>query len=344
MSYTNGFNKTQVLSALVGRLGWSDTSLNATNQTSRSGRYFDDGSFHSLVTVPNIKATAPAQSDWNAYFTARQNAAVLKCLNGVFPSAEYYENAVTLYTRITEQTEAISNSGSLFCGYEIRVAPATDVAVQLNSVTLLMDGAHTFNLYLFQSGKVAPIKTIEVSTNANEYTEVSLTDVFLKYPGTYWIGYFQSDLGIVKALSESVSFAPTYNFGARPFQARENGEDFQRTQVSYTGRPYGINLNVSSFKDYTQAITSQPHLFDEVIGKTFEFMALEAMLTSTEVSPTERNIKDSLDLGALNLYLYGQVAMQDVPRSKGLKVKLDELYAEVRKQFFKQPKAQNITL
>jgi hypothetical protein len=343
MSYTNGFLVSKVLTALTGRLGWLDSSLNEANQVSRSGRYFDDGSFHSLVTVPNIKATAPAQSDWNAYFAARQQAAVLKCLNGVFPSAEYYENAVTLYTRISEQTEAVTPSG-LFCGYELKVAPATDVAVQINSATLLMDGAHTFNLYLFQSGKVAPVKTIEVVSVANEATEVALTDVYLKYPGTYWIGYFQSDLGVVKALSESVSFVPTYNFGARAMQAKETEADFNRTAISYTGRPQGLNLSVSSFKDYTGAITSQPHLFDECIGKTFEFMALEGMLTSTEINPTERNIKDNLDLGALNLYLYGQVAMQDVPRAKGLKVKLEEMYAEVRKQFIKQPKAQTVTL
>lgn len=343
MSYTNGFNKTQVLTSLVGRLGWSDASLNETNRGSRSGRYFDDGSFHSLVTVSNIKATAPTQADWDAYFSKKQEAAILKCLNGVFSGAEYLEQHLSLYERTSEQTETVSNS-SLFCGYKIEVANASDIAVQLNSASLLFDGAVTFNLYVFKSGNVAPIKTISVSSVENEATEVSLADFYLKHPGTYYVGYFQSDLGVVKAIREQVRFYRTNTFGAKPFTAQENGADFERTALSYTGQPYGLNLSVSAFRDYTTAIKQQAHLFDEVIGMTLEFMVLESMLNSLNSSSTERKIKEALDAAGLNLYLYGVAPISDGPKAKGLNIRLQDKLKEVKAQFYKPSKAHVVSL
>lgn len=81
---TNGFTISEVQTALFGRLGWSDSTLNEANRESRSGRKFDDGSFHAMVTVENIKASISPTANINEYLTDKQNAVILKVLSGVF--------------------------------------------------------------------------------------------------------------------------------------------------------------------------------------------------------------------------------------------------------------------
>ena len=91
MAYSNGYNLTAVLDALYMRLGWAtDATLNADNKTSNSGRYFDSG-FHSIVTVDNVKKTVQSAANWDAYFSEKQKAVIIRSLNSVFNESEFKE-------------------------------------------------------------------------------------------------------------------------------------------------------------------------------------------------------------------------------------------------------------
>lgn len=341
MSYTNGYNATRVRPHLFGRLGWKDQTLSAANQESRSGRYFDDGTFHALVAAANIKATTPAQ-DWDAYFTGLQNAAITKCLGGVFNEPSYRDNRVLLYDRVNNDEELVQNQGR-FCGVEIRIAPTRDIAVQIESAHLYFDGDVTFPLYLFKAGNVAPIKQADVTSVALEQTEVSLTDWVIKYPGIYYLGYFQSDLGAVKAIRERVQFNRTYCFMAQTITAAENLADFERRAISYTGHTYGLNLSVSSFTDFTEAIIQKADLFDEALGLQMAQMVMEAEFFSTESNATERKLKDSAK-AAIHLELQGALPIPDSPQIQGLRSRIAKELQSVKANFFKKAKSQTITL
>jgi hypothetical protein len=63
VKYSNGFDLIKVQGALLGLVGWQQPTalgspvLSDANLTSRSGRFFNDGSFHAVVTPDNIKAS-----------------------------------------------------------------------------------------------------------------------------------------------------------------------------------------------------------------------------------------------------------------------------------------------
>lgn len=342
--YSNGYNLAEVLPKLFGRLNWLDSSLNSTNTTSISGRYFDDGSFHSLVTVPNIKATVPEQSNWNTFFQRKQNAVIARCLNSVFNEPEYIQQTL-LYDRCNEQETLIPNEGKAV-GVKIHLIKRFDVSCFVNSLQLYFDGAATFNIYLFKQGSKTALKTKSVTTVANTKTWIDLSDWLLNYKesAVYYVVYFQNDLGSVKAIQEQAEECKTLAFDADFFTATTTGTDFNRVEMSEYSLPHGLNMQVSSFRDYSQNILNQPALFDNLIGLTMAYQTIEDMIYSVQSSGKERIIKEQLLSIGIQLDLNGVAPISESPKVIGLKQRIDQEAARVKKAFYAKPKSQTVNL
>jgi hypothetical protein len=360
-SYTNGFDFSRVIAALFGRVGWKQPLktgspvINSTNQISKGYRYFNDGSFHTIVTVDNVKATmeeaGASDANLNAQLESLQRAAIIRCLNGVFREPEYIQQ-VLLLDRIGQNDKIIDNTG-LFVGYEINLAPVMDVGIQIDSATLLFDTDVTFNLYLFKDGKKSPIAVIEVSSVANEATVVNFSDLVLNYIGSatkggrFYFGYFQDDLAVVKAIQEQVCKRNnTACFSAVPVQMKKNTSeyDFDHNQRSYTVQPYGINLEMSVFRDHTHQVVKKATLFDEVIGLTVAYMTIEQIIYACRSNANERILKDELSKVGIQLDLNGTAPISDSPKIKGLNTRIEEELQRLRKSFSRKQKPQTVNL
>ena len=345
MAYSNGYNLTTVLPKLFGRLAWTDSNLNTANTTSTSGRKFDDGSFHAVVNSTNVKATAsPEPSDFNAWFTAKQNAVISRCLNNVFNAGEHKQQTL-IYERSTEQEALIGNTGKAI-GYKIQIAKNLDLSHQINTLEMYFDGAATFNVYLFKQGKLTPLQTKSVTTVANEKTVVSLTDWILnaRESGVYWVVYFQADLGSVKAIQEQACFHSTRCFGIETFEAETTGSAFDRVSYSSSMQPSGMNMQMTSFRDFTQNILNQPHLFDELIGLTMAYQCIEEMIYTVRSNGEERELKHQLETVGLQLDLNGAAPISDSPRVQGLRQRIDRETDRVRNAFYPKPKTQTVNI
>ncbi len=358
-SYTNGFDFTRVISAMFGRVGWKQPLktgspvINSTNLMSKGGRYFNDGSFHAIVTVDNVKATmeeaSATDNNLNAHLEAVQRAAIMRCLNSVFREPEYHQQ-VLVFDRYDSNDQPVNNTDQ-FVGYEINLAPAMNKGIQIDSATLLFDQDVTFNLYLFKDGKKSPLAVIEVSAVAYETTVVNFSDLVLKYIGSatkgscYYFGYFQSDLGSVKAIREEGCLNyKTVCFNARPMITRQNtGEyDFDRLTRSYTNEPYGINLEMSVFEDHTQMIVKKAGLFDEAIGLTASYMIIEQIIYTCRSNANERVLKDELAKVGIQMDLNGAAPVSDSPKIKGLNIRIEEELKRLRNSFY--PRAKSLTV
>jgi len=359
-SYTNGFDFSRVIASLFGRVGWrqpikaNSPIINSTNQLAKGYRYFNDGAFHTIITVDNIKATmdeaSASDNNLNAHLESLQRAAIMRCLNAVFREPEYIKQYLLL-DRIGQNDKVIENTG-LFVGYEINLAPVMDIGIQIDSATLLFDQDVTFNLYLFKDGKKSPISVIEVSAVAGEATVVNFSDLVLNYIGSatkggrFYFGYFQDDLGSARAIQEQVCSKDTACFCAQPMQSKKViGEfDFNRNQRSYTIQPYGINLEMSVFRDHTQVIVKKANLFDEVIGLTVASMTIEQIIYTCRSNTNERVLKDELSKIGIQLDLNGVAAISDSPKIKGLNDRIEEELKRLRKSFSNKPKPQTVNL
>lgn len=343
--YSNGYNMEAVLGKLFGRLAWStDSTLSSLNKTSVSGRYFDDGSFHALVKVPNIKATVAEPSSWDTYFIGRQNAVIARCLNSVFNEPEYFEQTF-LYDRCDEQETLVPNEGKA-AGIKIKVAKKFDVSLIVNSLQLYFNGAATFNIYLFKQGSKTALKSKSVTTVANTKVDVDLSDWVLSYKesAVYYVVYFQNDLGSVKAIQEQADECKTLMFDADPFLAATTGTDFDRVQLAEYELPLGLNMQVSSFRDFTQNILNQPALFDNLIGLTMAYQTIEEMIYSVESSGKERIIKEQLQQVGIQLDLNGVAPISESPQIIGLKQRIEREAARVKKAFYPKPKTQIVNV
>jgi hypothetical protein len=350
MAYSNGYDLTAVHTALSTRVGFRQPlsgspvpTLTTPVTQSDGGRYYQD--FHALVTVDNIKSMIdlPGASDANliTYLTNLKKAAIQRMLNGVFFEPQIIEQ-VKLYRRYGKDDTVIDNTG-LFVGYEIDVADTIDAGVQLDSISLYLDSIKTFNVYLFKDGKITPEWTQSVTTVANQVTEQVLTDKVIGR-GKYFIGYFQDDLVAAKAYREQIiDWDKTCYFKAKSITADATGATtFNRNEISYTGEPIGLNIEMSSFKDHTSQIKRKAAMFDELQGLIMAYMVIEQIIYNARSNGSERILKDQLDKVGIQIELNGVASISDSPQVIGLKQRIDRELQSVSKSFYPKPKAQII--
>lgn len=358
--YTNGFCFNKVVPALISRIGWLQPtqedapSLSIQNKTSQSSRYFDD--FHALVNaynVFNIMSDENANEEqFNQFIYHLQRAVILRCLNGIFDEKELLEN-VLVWDRIdfNSQDKPISNSGA-FVGREILIAKAADISIQIDSCILLFNQDVTFTLYLFKDGKKSPIWSKEVSAIGNEPTIINLSDLVLNYLGTetkctrFFFGYFQDDLNNAQAIDEQHNYNKSLCFSARSCLLKNEGNNnIVRNNIQYPYSTFGLNLQVSSFRDYTSKIVAKSALFDEALGLAMTYSVLEMIVYSTRSNVNERVLKEGITKASILQELNGSAPVSEGPPAiTGLNTRLKRELERVECGFVNEPKPMVVNL
>ena len=348
--YSNGFNLTKVLAALVSRLGWRDSAiLDTANATANSGRYFND--FHALVTVKNVRDNIEdkdlTDETFNTFLTKLQKSIIMRCLNSVFREPEYIEQAILFERDGRQQTQLIPNTGQVV-GWTFEILEDFGMTTKVENVILAFNEDVTFHLFCYLDGQKTPIWSKSVSAVANKRTIVEIDNLFLSYGeqkhNKFFICYFQDDLGTAKAIQDSsIEFEDTNCFEAEPFIAlATNDEELDQTTYSETTVPYGLNFEVSVFRDHTQQILRKANLFDEAVGLQMAVNVIELISLSTRSNKTERITKEAAD--KLFNELNQAFPTQDFPFFPGLKSQLSKEVKRLNDAFFKKSKSVNINL
>ena len=360
-AYSNGFNIAQVVSKLFGRVGWRQSAnspvVNVVNALSRSGRYFNDGSFHSMVSLNNVKATmeetGAVDADFNLYIEYLQKAVIMRCLNGVFNPVEYICQG-PLLRRYGYNDNVIPNEDK-FVGVRFRMPPAVDLTMQVDSIGFYFDKTVTITLFVYRDNFKTQLAVIPVYVEAYTHTQLHFTDILLSHIGadytgsTLFVGYYQSQLeGLgAHALDETDStFAKGFPFGYDYFSADMIASplDFNRREISSTNLSYGMNMQVSVFRDHTAQILKKAALFDNLIGLQMAAQVIEQSLYNTRSSSTERQLKDQSQHLMAQLDLNGVAPISDGPQTTGLKKMIDHELLRLKESFFPSPKARSVSL
>lgn len=350
---SNGFDTTKVLAAMQGRLGWSQPTLagmpviNTANLKADSGRTYEE--FHPSASIQKLYTSQedPAISDtaFNALLQKKDAQVVLRSLNAIFNRPQLVEHGLVYERQSNVRNIAVPNQGN-FCGYRMKVSNG-DYAVLINTVALFFNGVATFNLYLFNDLTLAPLKTQSVTTVANSQTVVKL-DWLLKYiddnkGGLFYIGYFQDDLGSVLALDEQLNmWDDSKLFGAWPFQSVKTAAlDFNRINPSVVFRTYGMNLEVSAYRDYTEVIIMNASLFDEARGLMMAIYVLEIVKNS---SRTNRDNRQANEMIKLEYDLDLAFPTKKAPFMAGLRAQLKREFQRLNENFFPKAEAQVVSI
>lgn len=349
----------EAIDALFGRVGFRNTTqaeyanlIVTPNTISRSKRYFNE--FHSAVTVPNLKDIVnndPSVSDvdFNEELKNLQTAAISAVLAGVFAKPELIEQQM-IYERDDLQPQIIANTGK-FVGYMIQVANRTNIAVHLNALSLLFSGNGAFSVYVFNHLKQQPIKTIPVTVVDSEEVIVPVDDVIMSAISssnksrTFFIGYFQDDIQAlgIQALDYGTRLQRTaVCYSADGIEALTTGAvNFNRYNPPCTGRTYGLNMEFSSMRDYTEVIKVNQQVFDKAIGLQMAALVIERIIHSTRSNLLERIGQD----GVRQLYNDLNIAYSspELPYTTGLKNQISREVERVYKNLFPKGKIKTAT-
>lgn len=334
------FRPDLVISALFTRVGWRQPTqsdyaiLTGNNIISLSGLYFND--YHSILTIKNIKETLEdediSNANFNTWLENKQKACINRVLQGVFNRDFIIEN-LHLFINDGDDKELLTSEGK-FVGYRINLANDTSYAVKVNSVSLLFDSNQSFNLKCYHSVK-GVIWTKAVTATANVETVVNITDLYLALssstygPGEFYIGYDQNDI-----VGKAIDYPPHFNaasiFGFAGMRCDANTTiDVDSVEVTY--KTYGLNFEMTSFRDFTRPIVQNAHLFDEAVGLQMAVDIIEQIIFSSRSNKTERITREVAQ--ALYTDLNQDMPVDDAPYSAGLKNRLKREIQRLNKNF-----------
>jgi hypothetical protein len=351
---TNGYNIAKVMGALQGRLGWSQPTVAGTptisgqNQTATSSRYYED--FHPASSIQRLYQAQPdraiTDANFNNLLQQLDRSVIMRCLNAVFNRPQKIDHGLVYERMSNVRSISIPNTGN-FCGYRIKVSNG-NYAVMLNALALYFNGVATFNVYLFNDLTKAPLLSQSVTTVANSQTVVTLNWI-LKYVdnnkgGLFYVGYFQDDLGAVTAIDEQLNmWTDAKIYGAYPFQSvRVPGQlDFNRINPSVVFKTYGMNMELSSYRDFTEVILQNAHLFDEARGLAMAIRVIQEIKNSVANNPTTRISNEMIKL---DYDVDLAFPTKDAPFMSGLKAQVARELERISCNFFPKKEPTNVSV
>lgn len=352
MAITNGYNDTVVLAALR-RIGWKNPTtggydiVDTANQMSASGRYYNDNSFHTSLTVENIY---DAQEDeelddtgFNDYLrNSMRDPVILSMLNQVFDAPQFIKSGL-VYEKYENSAIQLIGNASKFVGVRFKLSDIGEYSIKLNNAILYFNAAATFKVYLYNEflGKV---KDWTVTVEANKQKTLSL-DYDIQHisstnkGGIWFLGYFQNDVDGAQAIDYSPIAQSFCSFNAQSVECDVTGSE-QINMVDYSSNynTYGFNVEVSEYKDLTNKIVQNAHLFDELQGLMMAAKVIELVTNSTR-----SNIKTRIGRENMNFLLTQLKGIRnEAGYVAGIDDKIKKSVKQVKEAFNYKPKAQII--
>jgi hypothetical protein len=342
----------QVKTGLFGLIGWRQSTVkdmptvDAANLATSSGMVYQD--YSALVTIQNLydcqEDSGITDSEFNTLLTNLTKASIVKVLNAVYSSEDFIENKV-LYPYEKDWTNTIDNTTS-FVGFEIQCPMRKDLLWTINKIFTSFDSADTVQILLFSSNKNAALQSQEITTEQLSDKETDLDWDLSKFDnagGKFYIGYLRSGL-TAKAINrdyESANVMACFNtLKIQPIIVTGwNAETlFDVNDIEYEDETYGLNFDITAWKDYTNVIIKNKNKFTNAIGYQVAADVLDLILNATRSNRIER-----LKEGHILFELEGLVS-GDLPRTIGINQKLAAEIKELRENFIEIPPLQRSTL
>jgi hypothetical protein len=334
-----------VRTSLFGLVGWrQDTTSNiptvsAANLASTTGLYFQD--FSSLITLRNVykcqEDTDITDGEFNTFLTNLTKAAIWKILNAVFSDNDFIENKV-LYPFENSFNDTITN-GSNFVGYEIKMPKRKDISWKINTVFTTFNGSDSVKILLFHSSKKTPIQTETISTTEDSEDSTTLSwdlNQFDYAGGKYYIGYLQGGLTASAYNREwnKSNVQDCFNtIKFEPVSISHTSETlFDVEDLDYEDETFGLNFDVTAYKDYSNIVVQNKHKFSNAIGLQVAADVLDLILKSVRSNRIER-----ITEGQVLFELEGLIA-PELPRSLGIAKRLKSEIESLRANFVNEQK------
>jgi hypothetical protein len=344
------------LDQLVGLIGWRQGKCTVTirnnNLASTSGRKFEE--FSSLINTNSVYYAWPdfnsasrdgdIENDFNAFLENLVIASINQVFNYVFKQNEDLLESGFVYPYEFDFNHTLENGGD-FVGFEVDVTHDKMFSTIVNKVHATFDADGTVSLLCFNSSKKLPIYSKDIPVLQDTTVEVDL-DWALDHglTGKYYIGYLTDGL-IPKAYDrrfELGNLPQCFKFSYwLPIKfAGHNTETMPDVnndlRVSNT---FGLNFDISAFKDYTQILLTNKSKFIDAIGMQVACNVLDLYINNTRSNRDER-----INSTEARLALEGNTNPQLGLLTQGLRTRLQEEIQSLKNLFIRKPMIERSTL
>lgn len=344
------------LDSFVGLIGWKQGTLSlvldAANLTTSTGRYYED--FSSLITTDDIyhawpdfdinDDTATQTTKFNQYLKDKVNESINQVFNSVFGQTnDLIENGF-LFPYEFDFNSTLPN-GTDFVGYEINIAKDKNYTTRINNVKATFDADGTVKVLLFQSSKKDPVQSQDVTVVQNDTVTLELNwDLPFDNSGKYYFGYLTDSL-VPKAYNRNYEVANvrdsfTCSYWDEIKVTGHNTETlFDVNDITNVSDTYGINFDISTYKDWTEIAINNKTKFVDLIGMQVAVNILDLFINNNRSNFRERMTKsDAL------IALEGNSNPDLGLFTQGLRTRLQEEVKSLRRLFVDQPIIERGTL
>jgi hypothetical protein len=319
----------RVKAELFGGVGWRQgvisgyPVIDAANLASSSGLYYQDGC--SFVTTENVydnqQEVGASDANFNAYLTQLQESAILEVCQKIDNNESDFVQSVNLYPYEKSFSDTITHSGR-FVGFEIERRKSVNMLGKIGWVEVAFDTAATFNLYLYNSNKPnAPIVTQEVTTVAGESVVVNLDDWYIADDntfkgGTFYVGYFEDDLGAAKAYAKNWE-ASQYQRGTKCHNVYQVSLEHSGTAIDVTSNispsdTFGLNIGIDIYTDYTELFIRNRAMLYQAIQYQVAEKVFHLISTSSRFNANERANESDKQEMAFEVYGNKELGIEGV--------------------------------
>lgn len=318
-------------------VGWKQPTssfpfvLDAENKASTSGRFINDNQFvklaYILATQDNKSIT---ETQFNALLKEFYRTGLINMLDKVFDKPDFIDRQLLFKNPNNKQeTEDFPNEAG-FVGYQIKPDQyQNNYAFEITRTVLEFKNTGTLKLLLYNSAKNEPIqtKTVEV-TSELEVVDLNwiLDDTDGIYRGEYFFGYRFDGLALAPIEREyeqaniMSNITGMYVHSVYAPQALET-ELFDLEDVDNVSEHWGLNLDISVFKDYTDLLLRNKHIFSNALQQSIQVVVLESF-KSTLRSNREQRISDDMmrdilvELNGINTQSYSEGGLKNALESE----------------------------
>lgn len=281
--------------------------------TSTTGRLINK--VHPLLAVETLFAIAPQttpegfnnwllqiceQSAIELVTLLMQNKKLEKLGKDVLESTKLYEGGGLMSSREIKLGR--------FVGYSIKVNPGQNISVSLQQIGLQTDGSlENMTIYLYRNTQDAPVATGIVNARGGlDFNWTKVTGFNLEDGGTYYLGYYETDLGTAQAISKSMvvsrpcSSCNRYNANAyrvwgRRFEIHAINVPSEKLKVTKDlfdesgivvadDRNYGINLDLTVSCNVSNFFCKQSSLFSDAYVKLVGVNLMKEIAASLRIN------------------------------------------------------------
>lgn len=353
MNYSNGYDLDRAMPIIMARKGWTQPTVStftpvlSTDVTACvSGMPYNLD--HQSCSPNGVWLTQEdagiTEDNFNAFMVALKRQVALESLMAVFPQMTITEEPKILFEKQFRTSYKPIPNASKFCGWQLKVSDGS-YSTKIESIGLTMSKACTVTLYLYNDIKADPLWTHAFNvTVPNSQTIFNLDDLYLSRltddhkGGVFYIGYYQDEIA-GQADTEGVdvylnAWESYYMVGYQGFEAASNYDDktFQRDNYFSNFRTYGLNLELSTFVDYTNVIIRQAQQFDRLQGLLMTKKCMELAMNSPRTNGSERISREMYE--TMYNELEGLKGGEGIPYRQGLKDKIMNEVKRLQKSFY----------